>query len=82
MVEDDTADLCRDDPGREVTVVVDATVRGLTEVCPVTVRQSKSCSLANSASTAHGAKQAGSGFSLCASAFAPTRSKAVRSAPT
>lgn len=26
------ADLCRDDPGRDVTVVVDATVRALTEV--------------------------------------------------
>ncbi|MNE69787.1 hypothetical protein D3C80_1655350 [compost metagenome] len=26
------ADLCRDDPGREPTLVVDATVRALTEV--------------------------------------------------
>ena len=32
VVEDDTVDRCRDDPGRDVTVVVDATVRGLTEV--------------------------------------------------
>jgi hypothetical protein len=32
VVEDGAADLCRDDPGRDVTVVVDATVRGLTEV--------------------------------------------------
>ena len=32
VVEGGAADLCRDDPGREVTLVVDATVRGLTEV--------------------------------------------------
>lgn len=32
MVEDDDVDLCRDDPGREVTLVVDATVRALTEI--------------------------------------------------
>jgi DNA-binding HxlR family transcriptional regulator len=32
VVEDGEADLCRDDPGREVTLVVEATVRGLTEV--------------------------------------------------
>ena len=32
VVEDGAADLCRDDPGREPTLVVDATVRALTEV--------------------------------------------------
>lgn len=32
LVEDGVADLCREDPGREVTLVVDATVRALTEV--------------------------------------------------
>lgn len=32
VVEDGVADLCRDDPGREPTLVVDATVRALTEV--------------------------------------------------
>jgi len=32
VVENRTADLCRDDPGREVTVVVDSTVRALTQV--------------------------------------------------
>ncbi|MES2979840.1 MAG: helix-turn-helix domain-containing protein [Pseudomonadota bacterium] len=32
VVEDGAADLCRDDPGHEVTVVVDATVRSLTEI--------------------------------------------------
>src|SRR5687767_13266460 len=32
VVQDHAADLCRDDPGHEVTVVVDATVRALTEV--------------------------------------------------
>jgi hypothetical protein len=32
VVEDGVADLCRDDPGREPTLVVDSTVRALTEV--------------------------------------------------
>ena len=32
VVENGAADLCRDDPGRELTLVVDATVRALTEV--------------------------------------------------
>lgn len=32
VVEDGVADLCRDDPGRELTLVVDASVRALTEV--------------------------------------------------
>ena len=32
VVQDRTADLCRDDPGHEVTVIVDATLRALTEV--------------------------------------------------
>ena len=31
-VEDGVADLCRDDPGRELTLVVQASVRALTEV--------------------------------------------------
>ena len=32
VVENATADLCRDDPGHEVTVVVESTVRALTEI--------------------------------------------------
>ncbi len=32
VVEDGVADLCRTDPGRELTLVVDSTVRALTEV--------------------------------------------------
>ncbi|MBI5719946.1 MAG: helix-turn-helix transcriptional regulator [Burkholderiales bacterium] len=32
VVEAGAADLCRDDPGREVTLVVESTVRALTEV--------------------------------------------------
>ncbi|WP_298933183.1 helix-turn-helix domain-containing protein [uncultured Ramlibacter sp.] len=32
VVEHGSADLCRDDPGHEVTVVVDSTVRSLTEI--------------------------------------------------
>lgn len=32
VVEQGVADLCRDDPGRDLTLVVDSTVRALTEV--------------------------------------------------
>ena len=32
VVEEGTSDLCRDDPGRELTLIVDCTVRALTEV--------------------------------------------------
>lgn len=32
VVENRTADLCRDDPGHEVSVIVESTVRALTEV--------------------------------------------------
>ncbi len=32
VVEDRAADLCRDDPGHDITVTVDSTVRALTEV--------------------------------------------------
>ena len=32
VVENGAADLCRDDPGRELTLIVDTTVRALTEV--------------------------------------------------
>ncbi len=32
VVEQGVADLCRDDPGRELTLLVDSTVRALTEV--------------------------------------------------
>ena len=32
LVEQGSVDLCRDDPGREVTLVVDSTVRALTEI--------------------------------------------------
>lgn len=31
-MENGAADLCRDDPGDELTAIVDATVRGLTEI--------------------------------------------------
>jgi DNA-binding HxlR family transcriptional regulator len=32
VVQDQTADLCRDDPGHDVTVIVESTVRALTQV--------------------------------------------------
>jgi DNA-binding HxlR family transcriptional regulator len=46
VVEHGAADLCRDDPGRELTLIVDSTVRALTEIwsgdrTPVEVIQSK-----------------------------------------
>lgn len=82
MVEDGAADLCRDDPGREVTVVVDATVRGLTEVwsgdrTPEQVMQSGELRV-------DGARREAAKLwtLLGASAFAPTRRKAVRPAPS
>jgi DNA-binding HxlR family transcriptional regulator len=46
VIEHGTVDLCRDDPGRELTLIVDSTVRALTEVwsgdrTPIEVIQSK-----------------------------------------
>ena len=32
MVEDGAADLCRDDPGHELTLIVESSVRALTEI--------------------------------------------------
>jgi DNA-binding HxlR family transcriptional regulator len=77
VVEDGAADLCRDDPGREVTLVVEATVRGLTEVwagdrMPEQVTQSGELRV-------DGARRDAAKLWtwLGASAFAPTRREAV-----
>ena len=80
MVKGGAADLCRDDPGREVTLVVEATVRGLTEVwagdrTPEQVMQ------AGELRVEGGRRDAARLWSwLGSSAFAPTRRKAVRMA--
>lgn len=77
VVEDDTVDLCRDDPGRDVTVVVDATVRGLTEVW--SGDRTPEESIAAGAIRIDAARRDGARLWewLGASAFAPTRRLAV-----
>jgi DNA-binding HxlR family transcriptional regulator len=77
VVEDGTVDLCRDDPGRDVTVVVDATVRGLTEVW--SGDRTPEESIAAGAIRIDGARREATRLWdwLGASAFAPTRRRAV-----
>ena len=81
VVEDGVADLCRDDPGRELTLVVDASVRALTEVwagerTPAQALQSREIRV-------DGAKREAKDLWrwLGTSAFAPTRRAAVRMSP-
>lgn len=82
VVEDGAADLCRDDPGRDVTLVVDATVRALTEVwtgdrTPEQVLQSGEVRIEG------GRRDAARLWHwLGSSAFAPTRRQAVQKAAT
>lgn len=78
VVEDGTVDLCRDDPGRDVTVVVDATVRGLTEVW--SGDRTPEESIAAGAVRIDGARRDAARLWqwLGSSAFAPTRRRAVR----
>ncbi len=77
VVEDGTVDLCRDDPGRDVTVVVDATVRGLTEVW--SGDRTPEESVAAGAIRIDGARRDAARLWawLGSSAFAPTRRQAV-----
>jgi DNA-binding HxlR family transcriptional regulator len=77
VVEDGAADLCRDDPGRELTLVVDAGVRALTEVwtgdrTPEQVIESRDVRV-------EGARRDAARLWtwLGTSAFAPTRRRAV-----
>jgi DNA-binding HxlR family transcriptional regulator len=81
VVEDGVADLCRDDPGRELTLVVDASVRALTEVwagdrTPAQALQSREIRV-------NGAKRDAKDLWrwLGTSAFAPTRRAAGRMSP-
>ncbi len=80
VVEDGAVDLCRDDPSREVTLVVEATVRGLTEIwagdrAPDQVMQTGELRI-------EGARRDAARLwaRLGTSAFAPTRRKAVQMA--
>jgi DNA-binding HxlR family transcriptional regulator len=77
VVEGGTVDLCRDDPGRDVTVVVDATVRGLTEVW--SGDRTPEESIAAGTIRIDAARRDGARLWkwLGASAFAPTRRLAV-----
>ncbi len=77
VVEHGVADLCRDDPGRELTLVVDTTVRALTEVwagdrTPQEVLQSRELRV-------EGAEREDLWRWLGTSAFASTRRAARRS---
>ena len=73
VVENGAADLCRDDPGRDVTLVVDATLRGLTEVW--TGDRTPDEALASGAVRVDGARRDADRLwtRLGLSAFAPTR---------
>ncbi len=80
MVTDGVADLCRDDPGREVTVLVDATLRALTEIWmgDRTADEAMRARLVR----VEGARRYADHFWswLGTSAFAPSRRKAARTA--
>lgn len=73
VVENGIADLCRDDPGRELTLVVEATVRGLTDVWSGD-RSHEDVAQAGELQVAGAASDAGRLWSwLGSSAFADTR---------
>jgi DNA-binding HxlR family transcriptional regulator len=78
VVEHKAADLCRDDPGRDVTLVVDATVRALTEVWAGDRKPEEAT--ASGEVRVEGARRDASRLWqwLSASAFAPTRRQAIR----
>jgi DNA-binding HxlR family transcriptional regulator len=80
VVENEAADLCRDDPGRDLTLVVDATVRGLTEVWAGDRTADEV--MASGAMRIEGARRDAARLWrwLGASAFAPTRRKALQMA--
>jgi DNA-binding HxlR family transcriptional regulator len=80
VVEQGAADLCRDDPGRELTLVVDATVRALTEVW--TGDRSPDEAIAAGLIRIEGATSEAARLwrRLGSSAFAPTRRRALLAA--
>ena len=77
VVEDGVADLCRDDPGRELTLVVQASVRVLTEVWSGDLTPQQA--IASRAIRVDGAKRYAKDLWrwLGTSAFAPTRHAAA-----
>ncbi len=78
VVENGVADLCRDDPGRDLTLVVDATVRALTEVW-MGDRTPQEALKSRELRVEGGERDAKSLWRwLGTSAFAPTRRKARR----
>jgi len=78
VVENEAADLCRDDPGRDVTLVVDATVRSLTEVWAGDRKPDEV--MASGEMRVDGARRDAARLWrwLGSSAFAPTRRRALR----
>jgi DNA-binding HxlR family transcriptional regulator len=82
VVESRVADLCRDDPGRELTLVVDASVRALTEVWAGDLTPQQA--LRSREIRVDGPKRDAEDLWrwLGTSAFAPTRLQRVSSAKT
>jgi DNA-binding HxlR family transcriptional regulator len=81
VVEEGEADLCRDDPGRDVTLLVEAGVRALTEVWGGD-RTPAEVAAAGELRVRGAAQQAQRLWDwLGASAFAPTRAAARAAAP-
>ena len=80
VVEDATADLCRDDPGHEVSVVVESTVRALTEVWTGDSDPGKEIKAGNLSVLGAGRQGQLLWTWLGRSMFAPTRIAALKSA--
>ena len=81
VAKDGDIDLCRDDPGHEVTIIVDATVRGLTEIwsgdrTPEEVMRAREVRVLGNA---HDARHLWRWIGV--STFAPTRREAIQGKP-
>jgi DNA-binding HxlR family transcriptional regulator len=81
VVKDGDLDLCRDDPGYEVTLIVDATVRGLTEIwsgdrTPEEVMRAREVRVLGNSRDARSLWRW-----IGASPFAPTRREALQGKP-
>jgi DNA-binding HxlR family transcriptional regulator len=79
VVENGEVDLCRDDPGHEVTLIVESTVRALTEIWTGDLRPDQALS-SRSLRVLGGARDARSLWNwIGASMFAPTRREVLTS---
>ncbi len=81
VAKDGDIDLCRDDPGHEVTIIVDATVRGLTEIwsgdrTPEEVMRAREVRVLGNS---HDARNLWRWIGV--STFAPTRREATQAKP-